>query len=120
MSNGLAFAVGDFVVRYGELRQGSSSGSAAAAGAAGQAGARGTVVEVEWSSGGGAGGEKDGKDVKDEEEKEGEDWEIAEVVIRRFWEDLGVKGARGFVRVPGLEMGEGEVRQWFEALRARA
>ena len=104
VNNALAFSVGDFTVRYGEVKQGSGAGQVA----------RGTVVVIEW-------------DVGDEGEGE-VNWEVAESVIRVFWRDLGIEGARRVVRVKGVE-GEGSgkgdrgmvgVRQWFEVLRMRA
>ena len=97
VGNGLAFEIGDFKVRVGEVRQGSAGGAA-------QMG-RGAVCEVQWDGAG------DG---------EGEDaWEAAEGVIRGFWDGLGLTGARECFWVPGLGLGEGTVRQWCELLRIR-
>ena len=85
--------MGDFRIRVGEVRQG----------VGGTVHGRGVVVEVEYL------GEEGGE----------EEWEEGERVIRAFWEGLGVRGGREVVRVPGVEEGAGEVRQWCEVLRLR-
>ena len=92
VSNGQAFGVGDFTIRYGELKLGQGSTQQT----------KGTVVEVEWMGG------------------SDDDWETAEAVIQGFWNDLNVKGAKSFVRVPGVETDVPNSRQWFNALRLRA
>lgn len=89
--SGLAFEVGEYCVRVAEVRQGSGSSQII----------KGVVVEVEWRGG-----------------EEG-DWEEAEVMIRAFWEGMGVKGAREVLQVAGLAKGDGSVRQWCEVLRLR-
>ena len=88
---GLAYEVGDYGVRVGELRQGVGSAQLV----------RGVVVQVEWKEG-----------------NEG-DWGEAEGLIRGFWETLGVKGAREILQVPGMDKGDENVRQWCEVLRLR-
>ena len=92
--NGHALEIGDFRVRFGDVRQGSGGGA--------QMG-RGTVVEIQWV------GSEDGE----------EDWESAEAVIGGFWDGLGMRGARKVFWVPGLADGEGSVRQWCDILRIR-
>ena len=90
VSNGQAFEVEDFRIRLGEVRQG-------------QGGAqqnRGVIVEVEW-----AGGD--------------DDWDAIEDEIRAFWTGLDFKGAREYIRVPGIEKNLGNIRQWCEAIRLR-
>ena len=92
VTNGQAFGVGDFIIRYGELKQGQGSTQQM----------RGTLVEIEWTGG------DDG------------DWETSEAVIQGFWKDLEVNGAKSFIRVPGVDMDHANLRQWFDALRLRA
>ena len=94
--HGHSFDVGDFRIRFGELRQGSGGGA--------QMG-RGTVVEVQWNG---------------SDEEGGEDWESAEAVIGSFWDGLGIRGAKKVFWVPGLGDGEGSIRQWCDILRIRA
>ena len=47
------------------------------------------------------------------------DWEANEMVLRRFWQKLGIEGAKEFIRVPGI--GENDhfalPRQYIELLR---
>ncbi|KAL8730153.1 MAG: hypothetical protein Q9166_004236 [cf. Caloplaca sp. 2 TL-2023] len=90
--DGLAFEVGDFRVRAGELKQGVGGAQLV----------RGVVVEVAYM---GQGGER-------------QDRAQTEEVITTFWNELGVKGARGF---KGGKKGEEEdglenVRQWSSVL----
>lgn len=91
VSNGMGYWLGDFRVRLGEVRQGVGSGAQL----------KGVAVEVEWA------GAEEG------------DWELGEPTIRTFWENLGLKKGRGIVHVPGLEKGNGTVRQWIELLRLK-
>ena len=89
--SGQAFEAGDFRVKVGELRQGQG----------GSQQSRGVVAELEWISG-------------DES-----DWSSAEAIIVGFWEGLDVKGAKGYIRSPGVGSGFNTVKQWCEALRIR-
>ncbi len=89
LGNGQAFEIGDFRIRFGEIRQGTTSLG------------RGIVVEVEWTG------------------EEEEDWENAEGVIRPFWDQIRVAGARECFQVAGMDQGDGSVRQWCEILRLR-
>lgn len=91
VAHGLAYEVGDYGIRVGELRQGTGSAQLV----------RGVVVQVEWKRG-----------------DEG-NWEEANGFIRGFWETLGIKGAREILQVPGMGSGDGNVRQWCEVLRLR-
>ncbi len=90
LGNGQAFEIGDYRVRLGEIRQGATSLG------------RGVVGEVEWVG-----------------EGDEEDWENAEGIIRPFWDQLCVVGARECFQVPGMNQGNGTVRQWCEILRLR-
>ena len=114
VANGLAYEVGDFRIRVGELRQGMGSSQVL----------KGIIVEVNWAGdggggeggggeGGGEGGGGEGGGDTDgmEEEVEG--------VIKGFWEPLGVKGWKAVFQVAGFAEGNGTVRQWFEMLRLR-
>ena len=89
--NGQYFEVEDFRLRIGEVRQG-------------QGGAqqnRGVVVEVERIGG-------------------ADDWDTVEDDVKSFWAGLEFKGAKEFIRVPGVETDLANIRQWCEALRLRA
>ena len=89
--NGQYFEVEDFRLRIGEVRQG-------------QGGAqqnRGVVMEVEWIGG-------------------DDDWDALEDEVRSFWAGLEFKGAKEFIRLPGVETDLANIRQWCEALRLRA
>ena len=88
--NAQAFEVGDFRVHLGEIRQGPTSPG------------RAVVIEVSWAGGG-----------------EEEDWENAEAVIKPFWDQLEVVGAKECFHVPGVNKNYGSVRQWCEILRLR-
>ena len=101
VSNGHAFEVGDFRVRVGEVKQGGGGGNVGVS--------MGAICEIEWVGG----------DVEGGEGGTTEELEAGEVVIRAFWEGLGVKDARSVFTVPGLTLGEGSVRQWCEILRLR-
>lgn len=95
--NGTAYEMEDFRVRVGEIRQGQTVL------------VKGTVVEIEWVDSG------------ENDSEEEIDWDTAELVIRAFWESLGIEGAREFIKVPGL----GEKRfvlisQYCQLLRLRA
>ncbi|KAG7007823.1 hypothetical protein G7Y79_00008g024610 [Physcia stellaris] len=76
--NGLAFGVGGFVVRVGEVVQGGSAG----------VGARGVVVEVAWRGCRGGGGESDGVGL-----------------VQAFWDSLGVRGLGSVSVSPGWGRG---------------
>lgn len=104
VANGLSYEVGDFRIRVGELRQGMGSSQVL----------RGIIVEINWAGdgGGGVGGRGEGG-VSDRTEDE------VEGVIKGFWEELGVKGAKEVFQVAGFAEGNGTVRQWFEMLRLR-
>ena len=91
VSNGQAYEVGDFIIRFGEVKQGQGGAQQI----------KGTIVELECFAG----------DV--------EDWETAELDIKAFWAQLDIKGAKEFIRVQGLDQGSSNARQWFEALRLR-
>ena len=91
VSNGQAWELGDFVIRFGEVKQGQG----------GSQQIRGTVVEIEWRAG------------------EPDDWETAEQDIKSFWTHLDIPGAREFIKVPGFDHDSANVRQWLEALRLR-
>lgn len=106
VNNGATFEVGDFKVRVGELKQGYAGGT--------QMG-RGAVCEIEWiasqdSRERGTGGSK----------SEGEDWKSTQRIILEFWSTLAIKGAREVLLVPGMDDGDGSVRQWCEVLRLRS
>lgn len=89
--NGLAFEVGDFHIKIGEVKQGQG----------GTQQLRGTVVEVDWVGGGNS------------------EWETAEEVIKAFWAGLDIAGGKGYFRSRGMEMGFENVQVWCEALRLR-
>ncbi|KAI9879788.1 MAG: hypothetical protein M1830_007230 [Pleopsidium flavum] len=96
VSNGTAYEMEDFHVRLGELRQGQS------------AQIKGVVAEVEWLGGGDSGSEEEA------------DWDTTELVIRAFWDALGLEGAREFIRVPELGKGRFDlVSQYCQLLRVR-
>ena len=96
VGNGLAFEMEDFRVRVGEVRQGQS------------ALVKGTVVEVEWLA------------AADGEPEEESDWDTAQLVIRAFWETLGIEGAREVMRVPGSGKRAFDlVNQYCQVLRSR-
>lgn len=95
VANGLAYEVGDFRIRAGELRQGVGSSQVS----------RGVVVEINWGGG--------GADDSDRLEEE------VEGVIKGFWEPLGISGAKEVFQVAGFAEGNGTVRQWVEMLRLR-
>lgn len=98
VKSGLAFEVGDYMVRVGEVVQGYAGGGAALG--------RGVVVEVGY-----IGVDGEGEDGGDGDDVEG--------VVQTFWDTLGVKGARECVNVAGMGEGLGCVRQWCEVLRIR-
>ncbi|KAI9769025.1 MAG: hypothetical protein M1839_003822 [Geoglossum umbratile] len=114
ITNGVGYAVTAGVnqlhVRLGELK--------------GKHGLRGAVIEVSVLN-----PELVTTTAADEEGGEDdaprEDWEKGEEVIRAFWEGLGLKGGRSYVKVAGV--GEGPVssrpldlpRQYCEMLRLR-
>ena len=96
VSNGVAYEMEDFRVRVGEVKQGQNVQ------------AKGTVVEVECLA---------GVDGAPEEEI---DWETGELIIREFWDTLGIEGAREVIRVP--ESGSRAfdlVNQYCQLLRIR-
>lgn len=99
--NGLAYEVGDFRIRAGELRQQGVGSSQVP---------RGIVVEINWVGGGGGGGGAEDGDRMEEE---------VEGVIKGFWEPLGISGAKELFQVAGFAEGNGTVRQWVEMLRLR-
>jgi hypothetical protein len=94
VSNGQAYEVGDFVVRFGEVRE-------IRQGQGGVQHIRGTVAQITWA----------GDEV---------DISTAEASIREFWNELQIPGAKEFTKVAGLDLGFGEVRQWLEVMRLRA
>lgn len=100
VANGLAYEVGDFRIRAGELRQGVGSSQVP----------RGIIVEINWVGGGGGGGGAEDSDRMEEE---------VEGVIKGFWEPLGISGAKELFHVAGFAEGNGTVRQWVEMLRLR-
>ena len=89
--NGQAYEIGDFAIRFGEVKQGQG----------GSQQIRGTIVEIEWRAG------------------DTDDWETAEQVIRAFWAQVDIEGAKEFINVPGVDQGSANARQWFEAMRLR-
>lgn len=91
VSQGYAFEVDDFRVRLGEVKQGQG----------GSQQIKGVIIEVEWLSAG---------------ENE---WTTAEEVIKSFWSTLDIKGARDYIKPPGLGENFGSIRLWCEALRLR-
>lgn len=96
VGNGVAFEMEDFRVRVGEVRQGQT------------ALVKGTVVEVEWLA---------AADVDSEEQT---DWDTAQLVIRAFWDTLGIEGAREVIRIPGSgNKGFDLVSQYCQFLRSR-
>ena len=95
ISNGQCFKIGDFQIRFGELRHGHGQGQG------GMQHVRGVAVEIEWMESG------------------EEDWEIVERTIGGFWEALDVQGAKLLIRIAGVEEGDAVVRQWCEVLKLR-
>ncbi|KAL8677588.1 MAG: hypothetical protein Q9186_005997 [Xanthomendoza sp. 1 TL-2023] len=94
--DGLAFEIGDFRVRAGELRQGVGGAQLV----------RGVVVEVAYTGQGGG----------------GQDRSQTEEIITVFWDELGVNGAKGF---RGGKKGEEEdgfesVRLWCRVLMLKS
>lgn len=95
VGNGLAFEMEDFRVRVGEMRQGQTL-------------VKGTVVEVEWLA------------AADEDSEEESDCDTAQLVIRAFWDTLGIDGAKEIMRVPGSgNKGFDLVNQYCQLLRSR-
>lgn len=90
--DGSAMEVGDFRIRAGELRN--DTGKAQIV--------RGVIVEVAYLG----------------EEGDGQDGESGEEMVRAFWEELGVKGAREFKGSDSRETddGFGDVRLWCKVL----
>ncbi|KAL8809417.1 MAG: hypothetical protein Q9223_002946 [Gallowayella weberi] len=90
--DGLAFEIGDFRVRAGELRQGIGGAQLV----------RGVVVEVSYTGQGG--GEQDRSQTEE--------------MITIFWDELGVKGAKGFRGGKKAEEEDGfeNVRLWCRVL----
>jgi hypothetical protein len=96
VGNGLAFEMDDFRVKVGEMRQGQTGL------------VKGTVVEVEWLA------------AADEDSEEESDGDTAQLVIRAFWNTLGIDGAREVMRVPGSgNKGFDLVSQYCQLLRSR-
>lgn len=96
VGNGVAFEMEDFRVRVGEVRQGQT------------ALVKGTIVEVEWLA------------AADGDSEEQTDWDTAQLVIRAFWDTLGIEGAREVIRVPGSgNKGFDLVSQYCQLLRSR-
>ena len=91
VSQGLAFEVGDFRVRLGELRQGQS----------GTQQTKGVVVEIEWMS-------VDGIDCSTTQDN-----------IKSFWTSLDIKDAKEYIGVPDFKDNFSNIRQWCKALRLR-
>ncbi|KAI9767886.1 MAG: hypothetical protein M1840_005379 [Geoglossum simile] len=118
ITNGTGFAVtagaNQLYVRLGELK--------------GKHGLRGVVVEVSIlnpepvTTTTATGEESDGQSDGDAPR---EDWEKGEAMIRAFWEGLGLKGGRSYIKVAGV--GEGPAssrpldlpRQYCEMLKLR-
>ena len=92
VNQGLTFEVDDFRIRLGEVKQGQGSSQQT----------KGVIVELEWL------GEMEIEAV------------AAEEAIKSFWSSLNIKGARDYIRIPGLGDNFGSIRQWCEALRLRA
>ena len=92
VSNGLAYSTGEFVIRYGELRQG--QGSAAHV--------RGVVVEVEWTH------------------AADEDLSAAEATISAFWDELEMKDAKKFFGASRPDLEFPDARLWVEVLKLGA
>lgn len=107
VANGLAYEVGDFRIRAGELRQGVGSSQVL----------RGIVVEINWVGGGG-GGSGSGSGSGETEDSDRMEEEV-QGVIKAFWEPLGISGAKEVFQVAGFAEGNGTVRQWVEMLRSR-
>ncbi|KAI9861724.1 MAG: hypothetical protein M1813_005073 [Trichoglossum hirsutum] len=116
VANGIGFAVTSSTdqlhVRLGELK--------------GKHGLRGVVVEVsivnpDATTTTNEGGEKQGDEAAPKE-----DWEKGEATIRTFWESLGLKNGRAYIKVAGV--GEGPAssrrldlaRQYCEMLKLRS
>ena len=91
VSQGLAFEVGDFRVRLGELKQGQS----------GTQQNKGVVVEIEWMS---------ADDI---------DWSTTQGTIKSFWTSLGITNAKEYITVTGFKDNFGSIRQWCKALELR-
>ncbi|KAI9837787.1 MAG: hypothetical protein M1819_006721 [Sarea resinae] len=98
VTNGTAYAFGDFSIRLGEVKTGPGGQK------------RGIIAEIEWS----AGDDQDGENTI-------EDWDTGEIVIRDLWEQLEAPSAREYIKVPGVGKGTDFdlERQYFELLRLR-
>ena len=96
VSNGMAFEVGGFRIRIGELKQGYGGGTTLS---------RGAICGIEVV-------ESEGQDAEKEMESN-------QALIRGFWEGFDIKGAREVYDVPGMVEGDIAVRQWCELLRLR-
>lgn len=87
---GHAYEVGDFRVRFGDVRQGQGGAQQI----------RGTVIEIESSI-----------DASSSD---------AEEAIKSFWASLGIKGAKEYTKSAGPKYGLNDIGLWFEAMRSRA
>lgn len=96
VGHGIAYEIGDFRIRLGEVKQVGSGG--------GQMG-KGAVCEVAW--------------VGEGAEQDREGLEAGEAFVKGFWEGLALRGAREVFWVPGLGDGEGTIKQWCEVLRPK-
>lgn len=96
VTDGHTLEIGAFRIRLGEVKQAQQQQT--------QPVSKGVVMEIEYTGG---------------EQEEKDDWDIAEGLIRAFWGDLGIKGAKEFFRAAQEDDGFGNIRQWCEALRLR-
>lgn len=103
VENGQVFETEDWRVRVGDVRQVNN-----------QPRMKGCVVEVQMKSG--MNGDAGDGELQNEEDSVAE-----ELLLRRFWQKLGVDGAREFIRVPGVGTGDGYefdlAKQYMELLR---
>jgi len=115
VSNGVAYSLGDFVVRLGELRQGT-----------GQQPVKGVVVCIQTApqSAAQVDGEHDiaaldGEDTGIKEEED--EIQTTQALIRDLWKGFGVEGAKEMITASNSQRDADrqfqEIRMWCELLR---
>lgn len=106
VAHGATFEVGDFRIRIGDLKPGAPS-------AGNTQKPRGAVCEIEWID---TENTQPARTFGYQETY----WQIAEPIIKEFWDSLEVNGARQVFSVADLGDELSTARQWFDILPQRS